>query len=558
MDSNGPRLSAALLETIALSDQPGSLEAAPANLRGLYQTFQFVLRLSPEVHRILADLPSGVVTSSEIGFRGAEAFSTLLHETIHWWQHIGSTYGLIFSLTYPAEAHGNYGHLKALSAIVGHKKSIRTLSLALGDEVAPWTASGLANIIVNNQFDFDAFRRLTFSPTSRQAVAELEQFESVGHAFRVTYGNTVSLLAAAADPHFEVMPNPATWHQSLVNLAANEEPGYFHGSDVALVPVGVRQIMEGQARFAQIQYLHFASGGHFGWDDFREIGMLNSGVYRDAFDFFLTLSELDWPDGVNHSTVAIFLLICDMAINPGAGFPFGVKYPSAFIDDVDPGMRFAFLAREARTQGPALADLVRNYSRSGYIAASEKLAEALMLDAPMAIAEEIASWPARCATVRGLMDEHATFEFKPVNQPVRVLLSHAISFAADKARRPEVFCWPGAWMAGERVSDEIAELFKKHGALFTDKADDDGVFPVPQEGRDEQVVHAAFERFYAANVTYDMTRQWVTEDGPFKYQYNWLVQRADHDAMKTFADDVFASVYGARPDDFELVDPVKS
>jgi hypothetical protein len=33
-----------------------------------------------------------------------EAMSTYLHETIHWWQHVGNTAGLFLSLTYPVQA----------------------------------------------------------------------------------------------------------------------------------------------------------------------------------------------------------------------------------------------------------------------------------------------------------------------------------------------------------------------------------------------------------------------------------------------------------------------
>ena len=83
---------------------------AVLNGRGQYNTFQFVLRLSPEVHRLLSLTPSGVYSPRELGFDRAQAFSTLLHETVHWWQHVGSTYGLMLSLTHPVQLHGNYNY----------------------------------------------------------------------------------------------------------------------------------------------------------------------------------------------------------------------------------------------------------------------------------------------------------------------------------------------------------------------------------------------------------------------------------------------------------------
>lgn len=52
-------------------DFPATLEA-----HGLFNTFQFVLRLSPAVHRQLAGAQDGIARSSEIGFERAQAFST--------------------------------------------------------------------------------------------------------------------------------------------------------------------------------------------------------------------------------------------------------------------------------------------------------------------------------------------------------------------------------------------------------------------------------------------------------------------------------------------------
>lgn len=553
MTTERPLLDVSLLETARLDEQPSTFAGTSIGVHGRYDPLGFVLRLSPEVHETLAGAPVGIVKVGDIEFRQAKAFSTLLHETVHWWQHIGSTYGLISSLSYPAEAHINYGELKALCAAVGFQKSIRSLSLSLDGELTPQTPAGLANIIVNNQFDFEAFRALAFSQATREAICGRGQFESMGHAFRVTYAAAVSMIGAAVDPRFEVVPNPANWRGPLLTLAAERQEGHYHGSSVPSWPVGLREIFEGQARFAQIQYLHFASGGSLGWDDFKEIGWLNSGPYRDGFDFFLTTAELDWPDRVDHPTVGLFLLVCDMAANPGACFPFGLQHPSTFLDDVDPLARFTYLARAVRSLGAPLTQLIKTYSREEYVQASEMLAGTLRLAPPMVVAEEIASWPARSAGVRALMREHQTFAFEPVNQPVRVLLAHAIAFAADKAARPEVFCWPGAWMAGERLTNEIVTLFSKHGALFVDKPGDKGVFPRVQPGRDPAIVHEAFQRFYDANVTYDMTRQWIIEDGPFRYGYNWLVQNAGEDEMKAYAHQLFAAVYGLSPDVVTLV-----
>ena len=545
------KLDPRLLDATARAAIPGSL-GATLEAHGTYETFEFVLRLSPLVHQTLAALPTGIVSNGEIGFEGAQAFSTYLHETIHWWQHVGSTFGLVTSLTYPVEAHANHNHLKALGRAVGFKKSVRQLAISMDGLVTPETPAGLANTIVNNQFDFDAFRYVTYGPEARRHIVQLGMFQSIGHALGITYGNVVFQLAQVADPDFEVIPKPDDWYAAIMAQREAELEGYYFGSPVDVLPIGAREIMEGQARFAQIQYLHFASGGRLGWDDFDAIGWLGANEYTAAFEAFLALAELERPEGVDDPAVALFLLICDMALNPGSGFPFAALSPSTFIEDVDPGTRFWFLARSVHKH-PDLANAIHGYSREEYADVSQRLAEAIIVHPPLAIARTVAAWPKESASIAALMNEYRTFDFEPVNLPIRFMLSHFIAYMADKAVRPEIFCWPGAWMAGERVSQDVADLFDRHRAPFVDKADDDGVFPRTYPDKDEKTVQEAFQGFYAATITYDLTRQWITEPGAFHYRYNWLVQNAKHDEMKQYADRHFHSIYGVWPDDIETL-----
>jgi hypothetical protein len=60
------------------------------NSHGLYNSVQSVLRLSSEVHRRLATLRAGI-HSSKLSLTDVRAYSTYLHETTHWWQHVGSS-----------------------------------------------------------------------------------------------------------------------------------------------------------------------------------------------------------------------------------------------------------------------------------------------------------------------------------------------------------------------------------------------------------------------------------------------------------------------------------
>lgn len=521
--------------------------AATTDAHGLYNTFQFVLRLSPLVHRRLAEIEPGVTNSSAIGFDHARAFSTYLHETIHWWQHIGSTYGFMMSLSYPTQLYANYNRLRTLIDSVGFRKPLRKMGEIVPGPGGYGTPRGEINTIVNNHFDFTAFRQLTFNERLARRTVEDPYFESIGHAFYMTYAHNIFLLASTADREFEALPDPREWEDYPKVLREMRQQGFYYGSPVELWGVGAHEIMEGQACFSQMQYLAFGSGGNLGWDDFREIGMLH-GVYEVAFQHFLNRTHLEWPPSLDHPTVGLFLLICDMALNPGAGFPLPILYPHAFIDDTDPGARFQALSTIARLSCPEVMTAIKTYSREEYVDVSEKLATAMKIHSPLAAASKCAEWAKERGPFASLMAQYKTFDYDPINMPVRVLFTHFLAFMEDKHRRPEYFCWPAAWMTGGRVSAESRDLFEKHSALFIDKEDDDGIFPRLHTNRDQNLVQRMFDDFYAANVAYDMTTQWITDPGPFRYEYDWLKQDSKREEMKAFVDRQFRNAYGVDPD----------
>lgn len=540
-----------------LDDFAGSIVSpvdlnACLNAHGLYNSIQCVLRLSPEVHRRIAAIPKGIVPGG-LDVDDLQAYSTYLHETIHWWQHIGSTAGLMLSLSYPGQAHANYLHLKRLVERIGPKKSIlrwvEVKTLPGGD---PETPAGIANTIVNNYFDIEFFRVLVTSPRLVQQVVEHRLFDCVGHSYDVAYGNILLTLNATIEEDFSTTDDPREWEKEFATLRLRRATGYYRGSAVTVSPIGGHQIFEGQARFAQLQFLYFALGRRLTWEEIRAKGML-IGIYGEAFDTFLKLAGLDWPRSVDDPVVALFLLVCDIAINPGAGFPLPLRAFTTFIEDVDPGIRFLFLCRTIATKRPDLATAITRYSREEYVEVSEALAVPLMIDPPTAVAETVSRWARDSQGIRSLLAEYQTFAYVPRNLPVRLLFSHFVAFSSDKCVKPEFFCWPGAWMVGERVSAEIVTLFDRHSAPFLDKPEDAGIYPRAMSDKDEATVQDAFNSFYAANVTYDMTRQWIVTPGPFQYDYRSLSSFGTESEFKEFGDRHFEMVYGVHPDAFELI-----
>ena len=117
---------------------------------------------------------------------------------------------------------------------------------------------------------------------------------------------------------------------------------------------------------------------------------------------------------------------------------------------------------------------------------------------PMQIAARCEGWAK--GPMLSLMEEYRTYDYRPENHAVRVLLSHYLAFSRDKLVMPELFCWPGAWMAGESISERIVDLFERHGALFVDRETDTGIYPRLRKDYDEKAVQNMFDGFYVAQL----------------------------------------------------------
>ena len=63
--------------------------AASLNAHGKYETMRFVLSLSPINHSFLDSIETEIRPAQDFSPETLKAYSTYVHETIHWWQHVG-------------------------------------------------------------------------------------------------------------------------------------------------------------------------------------------------------------------------------------------------------------------------------------------------------------------------------------------------------------------------------------------------------------------------------------------------------------------------------------
>ncbi|MGJ7575720.1 hypothetical protein ACSFBX_34760 [Variovorax sp. RB2P76] len=520
--------------------------------KGSYNTLDFVVRLRPDLHGVL-EAQGGEISMREWeSWDVAQAFSTYLHETIHWWQHVGTSAGLMLSFLQPAHAHMNRKRLDEILATHGPVKPLLGLAERLADAERQDEA---LNIVLNNWHDLDFFRRLVLNPVgSVESVASDPYFRSVGHSYRMAIGAASWLIGATVDPTYEVLPHPLDWEADMADLRASKAKGFYLGSPIEIPPLGLYEILEGQARFSQIQYLYGASGGRLSWDDFRKRGML-SGVYVRAFEIFLDFAKEEWPATAEDPIVGFFLLICDVALSASEGLFLPMTDPSSLIWSTDPAWRFILLCRSAKEEGSAFKRSIQTYSAQEYWEISQRMSDLLVSPSPRQLAEAVSRYAETHPAWNQLMEEDKTFQYREGNFPIRVLLGRFTRVQQDKLKAPQFFCWPGMCLTGFRQaldSETVTSLFSEHAALFLDRADRD-VYPRLVPGKDEKTLQRLLDEFYIWVSLYEMTRQWLVEDGPFEYEYGWLTSKFTKAEMKDWADNAFKIGTSVHPDAFAVL-----
>lgn len=535
-----------------ISSDP-SFDAA-LGVHGKYETMRFVLSLSPKNHELLNGIETGLYQLDAVPPDAIQAYSTYLHETVHWWQHVGSTSGLLLSLSYLAQSHSSMTYLRAALQKFGPTKSLKRWAdeKLVREGVSAQAELADANVAINNALDVEYYKMFAMWPKAKaQVLVEQAHFECVGHGYHIAYGQLLGMISSAVDPEFSFIPDAPAWDDEFKRLASEKHEGFYHGSPLRVPPIGLHAIYEGQARFIQLQFLDGTQIEPMTTADWRDQGLL-FGIYVEAFEVFLQLSDSEWPADLRDPLVSVFLLICDLAINPTRGFPLDIESYEDFIRDVDVGVRFTLLC-QALAELPHLKTSVKDHSKEEYVNVSGELAAYAGYDDPLEALTEVANWASRQPLVQGLMEEHRTFEFMKTNLQIRVFLSHFVAFCADRIQHPEFFCWPGIWKTSGVAKDDMTEVWLRHLSLFSDRGEKSGVYPRRWPNRNDEAVKGMFDSFYGSMAVYDLTRQWILQDGSFVCDYRWLFEDYSQAKADEWANDSFKQVYGVELEDFSIL-----
>lgn len=480
--------------------------------KGLYSTMQFVLRLNPDIRKSLNQ-------ETEMSPEKIQAFSTYLHENIHWWQHIGSNFGFILNLSYPSYAINSYAHLKTLV-----NKGVKYKSL-IKYETQYYEQKGISNIdelniIINNFHDLEYGKQFSLDNKIIDSIIKDRRFFlSMGHCYHVLWSLPIAILSELFDKDFHFMPKINEWISNFERLEQENIEGFYPDSDYHIAPIGIKAIYEGQAIFNQILYLKNAfKENNIIFKDFIDNGMLH-GIYLEAFNYFLEMIGEERPFFVDESIIGMFLLICDLSINPNNGFPDDIYDYENFIHKNNPGVRFILFCKITASYKKNLIPLCKSLSKETYILLSKFLSKKFGCKCPYQSIKKTLLW-LNHESINTLLEEEAKHCYKEENMPFRLFLAKYLKFQQDKLENPHIFCWIGHYIPNAE-SEKVMELFEKHRALFTD-SDDGEIKPIIFKDVSEDDMYKTFNSFYQHTVLYELISKWITEEGEFKFDYKWL------------------------------------
>ena len=489
------------------------------NIMGVFDPMNLVVKLDADIAAFLTTSDRSARLAKASRPKAVIAAAVNIHETVHWWQHAGTTAGLLCALTIPLQTHMNVGHLETFGR--KYKKPLFKFLEKQGQSL-PNSLQRSLNIIVNNWMDVEFSYALLNYPENAQRVCSNKYFLSIGHAIQIHLGGTVGLLAACFDKDFDVLSNIKEWEDNFRELRERRVRNYFPGSQIIVPPLGIHSILEGQARFQELQFLYLAADRKITWDGFRVMGLMEP-LYTRAFESFLVATGLEYPSNPISLSVHLFMVLCDIALNPDSGYPNDITDYERFLEDISPGIRFLRAAAVIR-RSPHLKNRLVNLTKDEYQEVVTEICQQLHWKTPQQTAATIMEMWERTEVPQELERENKNGEFRYDNMPIRFYYANHLNLMHDKAKNPEFFCWPAKHLVVEpNQSVELRPIGvgSRRPPIVANCMVGGVEENLPQIKNPDARVRV-ISTFFQWQIYYDVVRQWIAKDGRFSFNYRWF------------------------------------
>ncbi len=500
---------------------------------GIYEPSSLVVNFHPSIESFIRtasecmlnpSTSNNITTVKQLGH-----YSTYIHETMHWWQFIASTAGFIQTLACSSQSLMTAINIQRMNNDFILCKPL--IEQARSDKSTnPKGDWAILHTLVNSWFDVEYGICCMNSPEKLAKFCADGFFESVGICLYTLYQNALQAFHNQFPQTRALLPIN-DWESKFIHLRDSQYPNFHYKSEVILPKIGALAIFEGQARFTQLQFLHYALDGNTRLKDWKS--QLH-GIYVQAFQYFINILGVKWPEKANDPLINIFLLLCDIALNPSCGFPDGIETFEGFFEEVHPGYRFQSLCKIVAESSQFITQC-SGVSRDIYLEISGLLCKSLNWKTPLDVVKCWIQIYFQTDLLRKLEELRTNHEFicdqmgTSMSMPIRLATARQVSLLQDKLNAPELFCWAGHYL-GKNVLENFAsdtfQLINKHPAPFAilnEYQDGPIVYMCgsdtipPDDLKNENVVGQHFGVQTAA----DILRQTVSGHGQYSFNYLW-------------------------------------
>lgn len=481
---------------------------------GRFDPMNAIVILREEIATALAANGSSPETSIELGGSPVlKDYATYLHETIHWWQHVGTTSGMHYGLCIPSQALTTIQYL--IDAGTGASKPLMS---SARDDISSDDPAVLA---VQRWADAEFGAAILFSPLLSASILEKypQHFTSCGDAIVHLMISNLWSISRALDPTFQGLQDPREWFDSIDRLAT-EGASCFDGRQPVEIALGMEDVFEGQARFCELQYLHRCYENR-SWREIEESGSV-SGVYGTAFDYLIKHSNVPRPIDSCDPTINLFLVLCDIASNPHDGYPCKFQGDDELIHRLHPGIRFMTLCH-AVSEHSSVRELSRDPSPDAYREITDRLCGALGWSTPTEVAHQAVATIQAMSEYSKIASVKTTGKYGSLDVPIVFYFQQQEHLLSSKIQHPHFFCWPGLFLTTlveSDASEKSQELLNDHIPPFQSSSFDAGIdiinLKLHGESRDLFV-----SDYFTTQILYDFVRQWISAKGGFSFDYKW-------------------------------------
>jgi hypothetical protein len=514
---------------------------------GQFDPMNHYVKLCPDYFKILAFHSADKYP----GYKECVAFSTYLHENIHWWQFCGSTSGFPLGLSNALQAHVNQNFLKNISIAGPLVKPISSYHKVSTKN------SPDHNRIINNWYDIEFACAFLNTPRKADMIIKSPFFESIGHSLEILYANFLNTLVATIDRNNSFLPQYKSWEKEFDSLREKKTLNWTYDCGLKVPPFGFHSIIEGQARLIQIRYLYLASNSKLTWDDFAKLGKMGND-YFEAFHAFLKIINASFPSNPMDPVVSLFLLICDIAINPSEGYPCPISDYSRFIENISPGIRFIF-ASNVLQKLKELVNIPKDLNRKEYDYITSAICSSLNWHTPQEAAKNAYNAINKSPYIKNFYEDAKKDIFEITNFSVRLYYARHLDFMFSKSSKPEFFCWPERYMvhnpSKENSSgiEEARNLFEQHNCPFiwnpiTERLEAHTNLASQPSKRVETL-----STYFRWQANFDILRQWTVRNGDFSFRFCWVDKEKEENECKRWVNEDFVNNFGCKIDDITVL-----